>query len=195
MTPPPPPARRHGRSSRTSGSPSATTTSGCRSSMGCRGMAAQCARALPRFSLPISVSQNHITISVQALPGYGAQIWLPSASSRRWMGLVPKSPADWHDPDEIWRFLVGLLCPGRQRPILLRISTRFFGAPAGCAQSGTVAPSFAATLLNFSRASSRLATISAATSSGGGRLSGSVALASLSQKMSRFSLSRLASSS
>lgn len=195
MTPPPPPARRHGRSSRTSGSPSATTTSGCRSSMGCRGMAAQCARALPRFSLPISVSQNHITISVQALPGYGAQIWLPSASSRRWMGLVPKSPADWHDPDKTHASFLGHVDPGRQRRLLIRISPRFFGAPAGCTYSGTDAPSLAATLRNFSSASSRLATISAATSSGGGRLSGSVALASLSQKMSRFSLSRLASSS
>lgn len=52
-----------------------------------------------------------------------------------------------------------------------------------------------ATFRNFSSASSRFSMISAATSSGGGRESGSMWPSSLSQKISRFSLSRAASSS
>src|SRR6185437_8353800 len=55
--------------------------------------------------------------------------------------------------------------------------------------------SLAATARKRARAASRLSAISAAISSGGGRLSGSSWLASLSQKMSRLSLSRFTNSS
>ena len=56
-------------------------------------------------------------------------------------------------------------------------------------------PSRAATLRNRCRAASRFSTISAAITSGGGRLSASSRLSSFSQKMSRLSLSRCSSSS
>ena len=56
-------------------------------------------------------------------------------------------------------------------------------------------PNSSATARNCSRAASRFSTIPAAMSWGGGRLSVSPRLSSLSQKMSRFSLSRLDSSS
>ena len=65
------------------------------------------------------------------------------------------------------------------------------GARVGCRPgSAYIFPSSSATLRNCSRAASRFSTISAAIMSGAGNASTSSRLSSLSQKMSRLSLSR-----
>ena len=107
-----------------------------------------------------------------------AQIAVSPLSRRLRHGRPPDAPAD-----------LAVTDLARGAPLDLPFQRR----PQGASRHPGPA-NFSATLRNFSSARSKLSTISAATSAGAGNVFGSVAEASLSQVMSRFSLSRRARS-